>query len=99
MLRVRLRGLRGQKPGLASKIAGVLLLAFGLASVVLLLLGVWIMLAIAFSVIVAVALMRALLRGKGVRKSEPGDHRVIEGHATTLRDEPPSDPIDKRDTH
>ena len=99
MLRVRIRRLYGQKSSLASKIAGVLLVAFGLASVVLLLLGVWIMLAIAFSVIIAVALVRALLRGNGARKSEADDHRVIEGHATTLRDEPPSDPVDKRDTH
>jgi hypothetical protein len=94
-----MRRLYGQKSSLASKIAGVLLVAFGLASVVLLLLGLWIMLAIAFSVLVAVALVRGLFRGNGARKPEADGPRVIEGHATTLRDEPASDDIDKRDPH
>lgn len=84
MIKIHFHGRAGASP--ASKVLGFVLVAVGLACVVLLLLGLWILLAVAFTTMAVVALVRAMLPRSGARKRVDDGHVVIEGQGTTLRD-------------
>lgn len=86
MLRVHIHRRGGADASTASKALGFVLLAVGLACVVLLLLGLWILLAIAFTTMAVVALVRTMRpRGRARERMAEG-HVTIEERATTLRD-------------
>ncbi|MCC7327809.1 MAG: hypothetical protein IT521_13525 [Burkholderiales bacterium] len=91
MLRIHIGGPDGRPPSFAAKLLGFLLLIVGVACVVLLVLGLWIFFAIAFSVMAIVGLVRYFLSSNSVPTGTPAgrtDDRVIEGEATTLPDDP-----------
>ena len=81
MIRVHIHRRGGANAGTASKALGFVLVAVGLACVVLLLLGLWILLAIAFTTMVVVALVRAMLPRSGARERMTEGHSIIEGKA------------------
>lgn len=99
MLRIHIVGPDGKPPSFAAKALGFVLLVVGVACVVLLVLGLWIFFAIAFSVMAIVGLVRYFLSSNVAPSGAPsgapagragnraGD-RVIEGEATTLPDDP-----------
>lgn len=86
MIRVHIRGLGGAEASTASKALAFVLVAVGLACVVLLLLGLWILLAIAFTTMAVVALVRAMLPRGRARERKAYGPAIIEGRSTTLRD-------------
>ena len=96
MLRVQIRRLGGAEASVASNVIAVVLVALGLACAVLLFLGMWIVLAVAFSALAVVGLVRALLQWKRTRNPSSEDHLVIEERATTLRDVDVPVPPDER---
>jgi membrane protein implicated in regulation of membrane protease activity len=86
MIRVRIRRHDGVETSTTSKILGIMLVAVGLACVVLLLLGLWILLAIAFTTMAVVALVRAMLRRSRARERMREGPTIIDGKSATLRD-------------
>ena len=65
---------------------GVMLVAVGLACVVLPLLGLWILLAIAFATMAVVAFVRTMLRRTRARERRREGPTIIDGKSATLRD-------------
>ena len=86
MIRVNIHRRGGVDASTSSKALGFVLVAVGLACVVLLLLGLWILLAIAFTTMAVVALVRAVLTRTRARERMTESHSIIEGESTTLRD-------------
>ena len=86
MMRVHIHRRDGANASTASKVLVFVLVVIGLVCAVLLVLGLWILLAIAVCTMAVVALVRALLpRGRARERTAKG-HVIIEGHATTHRD-------------
>lgn len=86
MIRVHIHRRGGAEASTASKALGFVLVAVGLACVVLLSLGLWILLAIAFTTMAVVALVRAVLPSGRARERTAEDHATIEERATKLHD-------------
>ena len=86
MIRVRIHRQDGVETSTTSKVLGIVLVAVGLACVVLLLLGLWILLAIAFTTMAVVALVRAMLPRSRARERMREGPAIIDGKSTTLRD-------------
>ena len=86
MIRIRIHRQDGVETSTTNKALGIVLVAAGLACVVLLLLGLWILLAIAFITMAVVALVRAMLPRSRVRGRMGAGPAIIDGKSTTLRD-------------
>jgi membrane protein implicated in regulation of membrane protease activity len=87
MIRVHIRRQNGVETSTTSKALGIALVAVGLACVVLLLLGLWILLAIAFTTMAIVALVRAMLPRSRARERMAESPAIIDGKSTKLRDD------------
>jgi membrane protein implicated in regulation of membrane protease activity len=81
MIRVNIHRRGGVDASTSSKALGFVLVAVGLACVVLLLLGLWLLLAIAFTTMAVVALVRAVLTRSHARERMTEGHSIIEGEA------------------
>ena len=86
MIRVHIHRRSGAEVSTANKALGFVLLAVGLACVVLLLLGLWILVAFALTAMAVVALVRAMLPKSRARERKVDGHEIVEGQSTTLHD-------------
>jgi hypothetical protein len=84
MIRVHFHPRKGVEASAASKALGFVLLAIGLVCVVLLLLGLWILLAFAFTTMAVVAAVRAMLPRSPARERKAGEHEIIEGQSRKI---------------
>jgi hypothetical protein len=83
-VRINLQGGLGTTK--TNRLLGLLLIGVALACVLLLLLGLWILLAFGMVALAIVGFLRALLPRGQARKSRVETHTIFEGRASTLRD-------------
>jgi hypothetical protein len=86
MSRVHIHLHGGGGAGRTSKLLGLMIAAVVLVCIVLLFLGLWILLLIAFAAMAVVWLVRAVLWRGRAREPMVETHAMLDGQASTLRD-------------